>query len=184
MHTRQLGQVGRFPPIPSCSTRPADTHFPSKRPRCASRENEPPDWPGTIVLLAQVRSDRSPVPNLRPAMNRTLSQVGNCSTCWRSRKSQDSVSTPCFSRSSRAAFSENRETAITRCPTPAASKARRARNAKDGPILPPAPRTIMPPLSRRAHSMSAAFGLDSNSSNCSSVAMDLTLAIDIGLLMR
>ena len=36
----------------------------------------------------------------------------------------------------------------------------------------------MPPLSRRAHSISAAFGRDSNSSSCSSVAIHLMAALD------
>ena len=53
---------------------------------------------------------------------------------------------------------ENRETATTRRHTPAASEARLAMRASEGPIFPPAPRTMMSPSRRPSVSTTPSVG--------------------------
>src|ERR1035437_10191442 len=71
---------------------------------------------GTMTFIAQVRSSRPLEPNLRPAMNTTLSIRGRRSISPRSSKSQAMHSTPPPSRFSRSPGSGKRATPTTPLP--------------------------------------------------------------------
>src|SRR5216117_2263819 len=63
-----------------------------------------------------------------------------------------------FSSSTRAS-DENRDTAMTLRRTPSAFAARLILRASEGPIFPPAPKTMKSPFSRRTDSRSSALGV-------------------------
>ena len=75
-------------------------------------------------------------------------------------------------RSRRASAEVKRDTAITRRGFAASSEARFAIRESDGPILPPAPRTMMSPSIPRIVSTRRGLGVLSRSSSCSTEAMD------------
>ena len=110
------------------------------------------------VFVAQVRSGRSVDPNFRPERKRTFAQAGSPATSSRFKRSQVIVSMPSRFSSSTRASDENRDTAMTLRGTPSASAARLILRASEGPIFPPAPKTMKSPFSRRTDSRSSALG--------------------------
>ncbi len=151
----------------SSSVAPADVRAAPARRRCRWRRR-PRARPGEAAghqrrhdaFWAQVRSGRSAEPNLRPARNSTLRDVGESLRPGRDRAGRRAAPR---SPSRCEAVGERRLGEAGRrrtrgVATPAAYEARRTRRASEGPILPPAPRTRTSSVRVRAKATSAAKG--------------------------
>ena len=117
--------------------------------------------------MAQVRSGRSVDPNFRPERKRAFAQTGSFATSSRFKRSQAIASIPSRFKSPTRAAEENRDTAMTLRRKPRAFAVRLIRRASEGPILPPAPRMMKSPSSRRITSWSRGLGVAICSSRCS-----------------